>query len=227
MTSVYTALSAGVSCAVSRAWPQRDPLLPSLTFRLRSWSRSPDGSALAVLAVLIRAQSPGACDEFFAQAEGALTPLGFLLTAASDEVEEDTGFFLKDLDFSVTLGGTSAPVSAPLALSVAPVSAFLPVGGLNTVAVKPASRTLVPVSALSQAAVPFSPGPATLETLTASGEWLPADVGQNALIAAFGSASPLTCRLERGALTRTFKAHVRDLAWLPSGFHCALQVVPG
>ncbi len=227
MISIYNALTAGVACSVSRSWPQRDPQLPTLSFRLKSWSHSPDGSANAVMFVQIRAPSPGYCDELFAQAETALAPLGFLLSAASDEVEEATGFFLKDLDFSITLGGDSptTPVVAPLRLLVKPLASFVQVNGLTVLSVKPASRPLVSIASLSTSSLSFFPGPITQDLITVSGEWIPADPGQAALAAGFDGGTALTCRMERGSLNRDFLAVVRELSRLPSGFTAVLQLI--
>lgn len=223
MTSAYTALKNGVPCAVSRAWPNRDPILPSLSFRLLSWKKQEDGSALAVFAVQIRALSPQQGDELAAQAETALSALGFSLFAASDEVEDDTGFPIKSLEFSAVLGGAAV---APLTLFILVSGAYCPVNGLSVIRAEPGERPLLPDHAVSRSADSFFPGRRRAERLFASGVLLPGDTGQAQMASAFASGAPVPFRLERGALSSQFQAHVCQFSALPAGFFAGLQLIP-
>ncbi len=223
MTSVYTALKNGVSCAVSRAWPDRDPILPSLSFRLLSWNRQDDGSALAVFAVQIRAINPAYCDELAEDAEAAMLSIGFALSGASDDVEPDTGFPLKLLEFSAVLGGVAV---APMTLSIYATGAYRAVNGLSVFKIDPAEAPLISSAAASSLTAPFLAGRVRLPRLTVSGLWIPADAGQLAVATVFSSGASASFTFARSPLSAVFDARVMSFAALPSGFTAALQIVP-
>jgi len=225
MTSVYTALHAGVSCAVSRAWPNRDPILPSLSFRLLSWKKQPDGSALAVFAVQIRAVNPAYCDELAEDADTAMASIGFSLSGASDDVEPDTGFPLKLLEYSAVLGGAAVE---PLVLSFDVSGTLYPVGGITDLRVEPGERPLFPASVASANAEAFILGRPRLQRIFVSGIYLPSDQGQ-LYLASYFNASYLNLyaimRLARGSVFTSFRAYVFQYCGLPSGFSAALQCI--
>lgn len=222
MTSVYTALHSGMSCAVSRAWPDRDPILPSLSFRLKSWARLPDGSALAVIAVQIRAVNPSLCDDLAEDADTAMQTLGFALSAAADDVEPDTGFPLKLLEFSAVLGGAAV---APLSLSILKSGAYEPVNGLSDFRVDPAVSVLFPADKISSVNATFTIGRTRRERITASGLWIPDDVGQLAVRSGFLAGASQWFTFARSPLSSVFLACIDSFVALPSGFSFSLQVV--
>lgn len=112
MINVFNALDAAFpsSVAVSRAWPQSDKSLPSVTFRVKSWEKQADGSAILTLALLLSVSSPQQGDTFTTTATNALTPLGYSLAFGEDAVDQATGTFLRRLEYA---GLFNAPPAAP------------------------------------------------------------------------------------------------------------------
>jgi len=222
MTSVYTALHSGMSCAVSRAWPDRDPIMPSLSFRLKSWARLPDGSAVATVAVQIRAINPALCDDLGEDADTVMQTLGFALSAAADDVEPDTGFPLKLLEFSAVLGGAAV---APLSLSILKSGSYASINGLSDFKVDPAEALLIPADKVSSVNASFTIGRTRKERITASGLWIPADVGQLAVRTGFLAGASQWFTFARSPLSSVFLAFIDSFVALPSGFSFSLQVV--
>lgn len=101
MKAAYLALVAGLPIPVSRSWPQHEAPLPSCAFHLESWDKFEDGSSRLALLLSIRVNSPSHGDGYTAQADTALSPLGYVLEHAEDTREADTGFFLRLLTFAL------------------------------------------------------------------------------------------------------------------------------
>lgn len=101
MTAAWNALKNGLECDVIRAWPQTTAPIPACFFRVQSWDKNPDGSDTLLLAVVMRTSSPVIGDEYTAAAAAALLPLNYALVHAEDSVESETGFFLRELTFSL------------------------------------------------------------------------------------------------------------------------------
>ena len=104
LETVYQALVAAFPVQfaltkISRAWPQIKPPLPSISFYLSSWQTPVKGCLSIGVALLIRAGDPIGCDEYSAVCAIALAGIGYALLDARDGAEEDTGCYLKQLDF--------------------------------------------------------------------------------------------------------------------------------
>lgn len=222
MTSVYNALVAGVSCTVSRAWPQRLPLAPSLAFRLADFRHQADGSDLAEFEVFIRCVSPEQGDILADQAVSVFRSLQFNLSAASDEIEEETGVFLKRLRFKAEL--LTAQV-APLTLRVNIVTAPYIVGGQLIYELAPDTRRLLDNRAISAPAVRFVPGGLVPGGLTVRGDYLPADNGQLYVKNAFLNAALVKASLSRAAFILPFDAYVTECSHTPMGFFAVFRNV--
>lgn len=222
MTSVYNALVSGVACTVTRAWPQRPPLTPSLAFRLADFRHQTDGSDLAEFEVFIRCVSPEQGDTLADQAVSVFLSLLFNLSAASDEIEEETGVFLKRLRFKAEL--LTAQV-APLILRVNIVSTPYIVGGQLIYELTPDARRLLDNNAISAPAVRFVPGGLVPGGLTVRGDYLPADNGQIYVKNAFQDATLVKASLSRAAFILPFDAYVTECSHTPLGFFAVFRNV--
>ena len=99
MRSIYLALYEGLSCPVSRAWPQQKPGLPSCVFFLHSWEALPHYKALCRIGVTLRVTSPAQGDDLSLMTLYIMAEQGFTLLSARDAQESQTGFFLKEMVF--------------------------------------------------------------------------------------------------------------------------------
>lgn len=222
MTSVYEALRAGVACSVTRAWPQRQPLTPSLSFRLADFRHQPDGSDLAEFEVFIRCVSPEQGDTLAGQAQAAFAALLFNLAAASDEIEEETGVFLKRLRFRAEL--LTAQV-APLLLRVNIVANPYIVGGQLAFDIVPDSRQLLKNDLVSAPYFRFVPGALVPGGLVVRGDYLASDGGQLFVKNAFLEGALVKCSLSRAAFILPFDAWVTECSHTPLGFHAVFKNV--
>lgn len=141
MQSVYQALKNGLEIPVSRSWPQTPPALPGCTFHLGSWVRQADGSARVSFKVLLRTELQEQGDVYTDQAVPAMLALGYVLEAAEDSFESETGVFVRDLSF---MGLEAAPLKPPDA-SPDFHAAVLGAGEWHSLP-EPASFTLKPAS---------------------------------------------------------------------------------
>lgn len=107
MAAAFAALQAALPVPVTRAWPQSPPALPGCAFRLLSWQRAEDGTAIVSLLVLLRVKKPEDGDAYSSLAQTAMHNLGYIIDQASDELDEASGFFLRSLTFT---GRQAAPL---------------------------------------------------------------------------------------------------------------------
>lgn len=224
MRLVYQTLAASLDCQVARAWPQEDPGLPSLTFRLKDWHKQEDGSARALIHVLARAGSPQEADLLAKACAQALGPLELRLTRASDEVEAATGHFVKSLDFETQLWQEAIQ---PLQLHVLTGGAWQPLPPDCHLRVEPARAQLASQSGLllgQGLPLPIRIFPASLAI---KGPAIQQDPAQAAIAAAFYEGRLLSIRLSRGQGPHSVQsACVEAFGSLPSGFEARLSITP-
>lgn len=222
MRLVYQTLTHSLPCKVARAWPQEDPGLPSLSFRLKDWQKQEDGSATARLHVLARANNPRQADWLCETCEEALLPLGLNLVRASDEVEAHTGHFLKSMDYETELWQGAIQ---PLRLHVLTGGAWQPLPFQTSIQAEPARAQLAAQAGLllgQGLPMPIRLLPGTLEI---KGPYDKEDPAQAALVDAFYAGSLLPLRLSRGMAQES--AHtgcVVALSCLASGFLARVQL---
>jgi hypothetical protein len=152
MRSVYLALKNGLTCPVTRAWPQNPSSLPGCTFRLSSWERRPDGSAQISFLVVLRVQTPETHDTLTVSAQSAMLAIGYDLTSAVDDLEADTGFFLRSLVFTGLQVAPAPPPSASVSMrfSVHNGSAYLALPEPTEITFSPAAREPIVTATFSQ-----------------------------------------------------------------------------
>lgn len=141
MSAVYTALSAALAIPVTRSWPQGTPALPGCTFRLLSWRRGGDGTNVLSFLVLLRVTKLEDGDDYTEDAQLAMRGLGYVITAASDELDEVSGFFVRSLTFEGLEAATLLKPAAAAGFVIA-----VDGGGGFTYLPDPAAFTLVPAS---------------------------------------------------------------------------------
>ena len=228
MTSVYNALRAHLACTVTRAFPKWQPVTPSLSFRLADFSHQLDGSDIAAFEVFIRCVSPEQGDVLANQAQAAFASLQFNLSAASDEIEEETGVFLKRLRFSTIVlveevEDVQVAQVAPLLLRVnIDVNALL-VGGQLTFEIITDSRKLIDNNAISHPNFRYSPGGFVPGGLVVKGDYVAANPGQLHIKNSFLAGSSVKASLSRASFILPFNAWVTECSHTPLGFFAVFK----
>lgn len=230
MQSVFNALRAGFPAftPITRAWPQSDASVPAVSFRVKSWEKQKDGSAVLVLRLVLSVATPCQGDDYTSKALLALAPLGYSLAFAEDSVDQATGVFLRILDFAALMDGPAA--ASALVFSVQPQGSpsLVPVLGLSGISVLPATRQPVPVNTLSLASPSWAFGKLIPMAVKLQGMYLPNDPGQITLIHAFRTnRTDFATSLSRDGLvlpTAQLPGSVFSLACSALGFEAAIQL---
>lgn len=152
MRSVYLALKNGLTCPVTRAWPQNPPALPGCTFRLSSWERRSDGSARIAFHVVFRVSSPEYHDNYTVAAQAAMLAIGYDLTEAMDDIEPETGFFIRSVVFTGLQVAPAPPPAASVSMrfSVHNGSTYLALPEPTEITFSPAAREPIITATFSQ-----------------------------------------------------------------------------
>jgi len=229
MRSVYAALSSALpALPVRRSWPQIPPAMPGCTFNLLSWQRQEDGSALCLIAVQLRVPVPEDGDTYAAAAALALNGIGFQLISAEDGQEQDTGFFLRSLSFSIPLNlPEPPPVETPMQLRAWVAGAWAYSAAPILLTLKPATRPLRSTASLSQAGdlPPFMPGHIDFGSLSGQAPYLPNDPVFLHLRAAFLAGSEVTLSIRfRSDAWKAVKGHLAAFALSPLGLSFSLSL---
>ncbi|HSK69639.1 MAG TPA: hypothetical protein VLA21_10300 [Candidatus Limnocylindria bacterium] len=207
METVYQNLAAGMSCPVTRAWPARDALAPSLTFRLSGWRQAEDGAGEAEVEALARAASPAQGDALSREAE--------------DGAEGEGGVFVRRLAFRAPLfAGEIAPLGLTVNFNLGNAARL---GGAFTAVQEPAEAAMLPRGLLS-GPVTLTPGRAGAGAVRIRAGYLPGDAARDAIAAHFAAGTLMPCALTRGAGVAAFSAYVAAFAHTPLGFEALLRI---
>ena len=221
METVYQNLAAGMSCPVTRAWPARDALAPSLTFRLSGWRQAEDGAGEAEVEALARAASPAQGDALSREAEAAFLGMAFLLLEAEDGAEGEGGVFVRRLAFRAPLfAGEIAPLGLTVNFNLGNAARL---GGAFTAVQEPAEAAMLPRGLLS-GPVTLTPGRAGAGAVRIRAGYLPGDAAREAIGAHFAAGTLMPCALTRGAGMAAFSAYVAAFAHTPLGFEALLRI---
>lgn len=192
MRAVYTALRAGLPLLnVTRAWPQAPVASPSCSFRLSSCALQADGTYRLRIQVLLRVQMQEEGDTCTALVLSALVPLGYQLLEAREELENETGFFLRAMDLQKAIAHPNNPEQTlqPLSLRVyLDTNTALELPAPFTLSTTPATRRAYGTSTLSfsgSTLPPFAPGRINPGSITVYCPWQAGHAGLEAVRQAF------------------------------------------
>jgi hypothetical protein len=219
MRNTFNMLSTLLSCPVTRAWPQGDAQTPSAAFRLKSCRRLEDGADEAVIGLILRADTPAMADALADEVLSGIGEYGYYPTAATDEVEEVTGFFLLSLELTVMLRGGSAN-ACRFGVGVSPVKYL---GGLYRVTQISAAAPVFRRSSLSGLVTGALRGRPGQPSYLISQAYIADDPAQTAIETAFLTGTPLPCEIWLSPLDKlSFTALVSGFSRSVLGFSCEL-----